>query len=99
MESFMALDLALRLRRGGAVPHGPSAACAKSTAGAAFSGMCALCDKLRNARGWPTLYSDKVASMNDRNYSLLGLATLSLGAGLLAACASTNPAKPAAAPH
>jgi predicted Zn-dependent protease len=38
--------------------------------------------------------------MNGRNYSLLGgLAALGLAAGLVAACASTHPAKPAAAPH
>src|SRR6516165_9596373 len=62
--------------------------------------MCALCDKLRNAWGWRTLYSDKVTSMNSRNYSLLGgLVALGLAAGLLAGCASTPPAKPAAAPH
>src|SRR6516165_3149755 len=62
--------------------------------------MCALCDKLRNAWGWRTLYSDKVTSMNGRNYSLLGkLVALGLAAGLLAGCASTQPAKPAAAQH
>jgi predicted Zn-dependent protease len=38
--------------------------------------------------------------MNGRNYGLLGgLAALGLAAGLLAGCASTPPAKPAAAPH
>jgi len=38
--------------------------------------------------------------MNGRNYSLLGkLVALGLAAGLLAGCASTQPAKPAAAPH
>ncbi|HEX8782108.1 MAG TPA: tetratricopeptide repeat protein, partial [Steroidobacteraceae bacterium] len=42
----------------------------------------------------------KVTTMNSRNYSLLAaLATAGLAAGMLAGCASTQPAKPAAAPH
>ena len=62
--------------------------------------MCALRDKLCNAGGSRTLYSDKVSRMNCRNSSLSGgVVALGLAAGLLGGCASTPAPKPAATPH
>jgi tetratricopeptide (TPR) repeat protein len=59
--------------------------------------MFALCDKLLNARGLPTLYSVKVSPMEriSRISSHLG-AVLALCAGLFAGCAGGPQPKPAA---
>jgi len=64
-----------------------------STAGAAFSGMCALCDKLLNAPESPALYTDKVSRMDIISSISRYLWALVPAAGLLAGCAGGPPAK------
>jgi predicted Zn-dependent protease len=62
--------------------------------------MCALGDKLGNARGSQALYRGKVSKMNDRNYRFLSaVVTWVLAIGLQAGCAGTHATKPAAVPH
>jgi tetratricopeptide (TPR) repeat protein len=62
--------------------------------------MCALCDKLLNARGLPTLYSVKVVRMKRISLISRHLCATALCAGLLAGCAGGPPAKsPASHPH
>src|SRR6184192_3141354 len=66
--------------------------------GAAFSGMSAVCDKLRNARRLRRLYSAPVSMISClRNSSPVLCASL-LAASLLAGCAAVRPASRAAAP-
>src|SRR3989440_1304240 len=66
--------------------------------GAAFSGMSAVCDKLRNAHRLRRLYSARVSIISSlRNLSPVLCASL-LAASLLAGCAGVRPATRAAAP-
>lgn len=58
--------------------------------------MFALCDKLLNARGSPTLYSAKVSRMDRISRISSHLGVLALSAGLLAGCAAAPQSKPAA---
>jgi tetratricopeptide (TPR) repeat protein len=67
-----------------------------STGGAAFSGMCALCDKLLSAPGWGTLYSDKVSRMDRIPRISSHLYACALATGLLVGCSGVQPTKPAA---
>ena len=75
----------------------PSAAHGLSIAGAAFSGMFALCDKLLNARAPQTLYSAKVSRMGRISRISSHLCAAALAAAILAGCASGAGTKPAPA--
>ena len=59
--------------------------------------MFALCDKLLNAPGWGTLYSDKVSRMDRISRISSHLYACALAAGLLVGCAGVPATKPAAA--
>src|ERR1700730_8935395 len=66
--------------------------------GAAFSGMSAVCDKLRNAHRLRRLYSAAVSMIKAvRNLTTVLCASV-LAASLLAGCAGVRPAAKAAAP-
>src|SRR6202035_3021903 len=66
--------------------------------GAAFSGMSAVCDKLRNAHHLWRLYSAGVSMINGLRNPIPVLCASVLAASLLAGCAGVRPATQAAVP-